>query len=219
MYPLLILILSISIYGYANDDSVNINNVITYITDIEQRVLFLEEENSKLINTIEEMNNKISKITKIVDSGQITDNKISIKNITKDKDFDILESGKYNECINLLSDGKFSEAENKFKKFIQQYPKSLFLPEAYYWIGEINFAKENYKEASIFYLNSYKKNPKNNKSIESIFKLALALKNTDNPIGACHTLKSILTDFDSVPNNIRDKVNKELTSLRDICSN
>ncbi|CAK8163422.1 hypothetical protein CAXC1_30024 [Candidatus Xenohaliotis californiensis] len=202
------LIIYTDTWGNINQDA-----MLNHLVDMEQRISYLEEENSKLISTIEEITNKIEEILSSDIIKQQTDTSL-MQTAPALESSDTMEAMLYNNSIALISSGDFTLAKNSLLSFIKSYPESIFAAEVHYWIGEINFSDQLYKDAAMHYLSSYKKSPSGNKSIESIFKLALSLKNTNNPIGACHTLKSILTDFGTMPSSLKERVYKELTELK-----
>lgn len=53
----------------------------------------------------------------------------------------------YRAAFNKLRNGDDAGAIALFKAFIQKYPKSRFIPNAWYWMGEAHYVDGEYKEA------------------------------------------------------------------------
>ena len=57
------------------------------------------------------------------------------------------EKEAYDAAVLLMQDGKFKDAASAFSRFVKQYDKSPYRPEALYWWGTSAFAAEQYKTA------------------------------------------------------------------------
>ena len=53
----------------------------------------------------------------------------------------------YDEAFDLMKQQKLAEAATSFKGFLQQYPQSSLLVNAYYWLGQIYYNQGNLDEA------------------------------------------------------------------------
>ncbi len=105
----------------------------------------------------------------------------------------------YDLALASYKDNKIDDAKNKFKNFIQKYPKSAMISNAYFWYGECFFKQKDYNMAAVNYLKGYKESPKGVKSSDGLLKLALSLGELKKTTETC---------------NILDKLNKEFPSNR-----
>lgn len=53
----------------------------------------------------------------------------------------------YQKAFNYLLNSHYQKAIQGFKKFITQYPRSPFIPNAQYWIGEAYYVQQDYTKA------------------------------------------------------------------------
>lgn len=76
----------------------------------------------------------------------------------------------YDEAYQKVINGEFDVAQTKFDNFIKNYPDSTFVPNAYYWKGQIYFKTKNFKLARENFLKvtQFKDS---NKRAEAILKL------------------------------------------------
>jgi len=71
--------------------------------------------------------------------------------------------------------GDYSLAVISFQNYIEQYPNSTFIPEAFYWLGQSYYNKGNYKEAVIFLEQVYMRYPNHENVPRAKTKEAFAL--------------------------------------------
>ncbi|WP_108649782.1 tol-pal system protein YbgF [Dongshaea marina] len=59
------------------------------------------------------------------------------------------ENQAYEHAIDLvLKDKKYDQAIPAFRDFIKRYPKSGYVPNAYYWLGQLLFSQSQYPDAA-----------------------------------------------------------------------
>ncbi|MGF1455365.1 MAG: tol-pal system protein YbgF [Alphaproteobacteria bacterium] len=114
----------------------------------------------------------------------------------------------YKTALDLLYKGEFAVAEAAFRRFVESYPDSDFLGEAYYWIGESLFVRDLYKQASVSYLQSARDYPKNTKAADSLLKLAFTFKALGEGDQACKALKQIVDNYPNASEPIKRSVRK-----------
>jgi tol-pal system protein YbgF len=79
----------------------------------------------------------------------------------------------YNDAIDLLlSKQDYAGAQKKFSAYLQQYPKGKFIPNVYYWQGQILFAGAKKEEASRVFEKLIAQYPTHLKVPDAKFKLA-----------------------------------------------
>ncbi|WP_174301193.1 tol-pal system protein YbgF [Caulobacter sp. S45] len=91
-----------------------------------------------------------------------------------------------------LTAGDYAGAANGFQDYLTRYPSAKNTPEAYYWLGESDYAREDYQDATPAYARALKGWPKLPWSPDATVKLARALAETNRTPEAC----AALAEFD-----------------------
>lgn len=132
------------------------------------------------------------------DSAKNTDiNNISAKNTLatpNNKALD-LERADYDAALLSLKENKLEDAENKFTKFIEKYPNSKLIGNAYFWNGESFYRRNKFDKAALAYLKGYKQDSKGTKAGDALLKLAMALGEINKIPEACTTLEKLNREF------------------------
>lgn len=55
------------------------------------------------------------------------------------------EKTSYDDAFGALKDGRYAESARRFQAFIEQYPSSELISNAYYWLGESYYVTQNYR--------------------------------------------------------------------------
>jgi tol-pal system protein YbgF len=111
------------------------------------------------------------------------------------------EKRSYDAALLALKENQYEDAEARFSDFIQRYPKSVMIPNAYFWHGETFFRRGNFEKAAISYLKGYKLFPKASKASDSLLKLALSLGGMKKNKEACSMLHKLDLEFKDRPAN------------------
>ncbi|AAU03704.1 tol-pal system protein YbgF [Rickettsia typhi] len=101
----------------------------------------------------------------------------------------------YDLALAAYKDNKLTEAKDKFKNFIQKYPNSPLISNAYFWYAECFFKQKDYNGAAINYLKCYQESPKGAKSSDGLLKLALSLGELKKMQEACNVLVTLDKEF------------------------
>lgn len=115
----------------------------------------------------------------------------------------------YQQAFQLVKQSKYVEAEAALKTFIQENPKNPLTENAYYWLGETYYLRENYSQAAVQFMKGYQSYPKGNKTVDNLFKLALALDKMDKKKESCTTFQKLGAEFPNMNGDIKAKVEKE----------
>lgn len=134
----------------------------------------------------------------------------------------------YQSIYTLYRAKKYDRAIDGFKSFIKKFPKSRFMPNAYYWIGECYYAKadyedgiyttteENFKKAIDYFSEVIRLFPKSNKTADAKKKIthinivrdyinARTLYLSEKYVPAINSFKRLIQNYPShiyVPNFI-----------------
>ncbi|WP_205746264.1 tol-pal system protein YbgF [Dyella amyloliquefaciens] len=101
----------------------------------------------------------------------------------------------YDEAFKSLRAGDYVVASRGFRGFIQQYPDSPLLPNAYYWLGESYYVTMNYSVALEAFQRLLSQFPQSEKAPDAMLKVGysqIELKQVD---AGKATLKSVTAKF------------------------
>jgi tol-pal system protein YbgF len=87
------------------------------------------------------------------------------------------ENTDYNAAVALALEKKqYDQAISAFQAFIKQYPKSTYLPNANYWLGQLYYNKGKKDDAAYFYAVVVKSYPKSPKSSDAMYKVGVIMQ-------------------------------------------
>lgn len=87
----------------------------------------------------------------------------------------------YNEAYKKMTDGNYAEATKIFQKVISTYNNSQFVPNSYYWLGQMQYREKKYTQAkeNFLYVTKYKDSQKRADSIYKLGMISVLTKDTD----------------------------------------
>ena len=91
-----------------------------------------------------------------------------------------------------VTSGDYAGAASAFQDYVTRYPSAKNLSEAYYWMGESDYAREDFQDATPAYARALKGWPKTAWAGDATVKLARALVETNRSTEAC----AALAEFD-----------------------
>ena len=96
------------------------------------------------------------------------DSEKKTKRKNRDKEF-------YSQALDLfLNKEDPPKAREKFKKFLDKYPNSELIPNAYYWIGETYYKQKQYSQSILYFKKVYNNFPEDNKAKDALLKTGYA---------------------------------------------
>ncbi len=151
--------------------------------------------------------------------------------ITFDEDGEIITSGQqdgtqtaslppsnseelYKASYGYVLSGDYGLAETGFSNYIEQYPQSQRVSDAYFWLGEAQYAQGQYHDAARTLLTAHKQFPNAQKSPEMLLKLGMALAALDNRDTACATYREVLTRYPDTSDAVQAKVAVEQSRMK-----
>lgn len=173
----------------------------------EDKISTLEKQVRLLLERIEmlEHNVLILKKQHMSSSNNSRDSDLFSNSGAKDNSSTVEDSNLSNEkkdyesALISLKDKDYVLAEEMFAKFIESYPKSTKLSNAYFWYGETFFKRNYFEKAAINYLKGYKNFPKGEKAADSLLKLSLSLGSMKKTKEACVMLDKLDNEFKNRP--------------------
>ncbi len=105
-----------------------------------------------------------------VGSGTVTDAK---GNALKASDNSAKKA--YNDAYQMVVNNKLSQSIPAFKSYLEKYPDNDLTPNAWYWLGQVQYKQKQYEDARVSFLNAagFKNSAKRP---DSLYKLGLIYK-------------------------------------------
>ena len=101
----------------------------------------------------------------------------------------------YNLAYNDFIKGSYDFAIQGFQGFLQQYPNSILVPHALYWLGESYYQTKQYPRAIEQYDRLISQFPKNEKLAGALLKEGFAYAAVGDKVKARAALKRVVEDF------------------------
>lgn len=101
----------------------------------------------------------------------------------------------YDDAVKSVRAGDYVKSSRDFRSFIQQYPDSPLLPNAFYWLGESYYATSNYQVAMEAFQHLISQFPQSDKVPGALLKVGycqLDMKQTD---AGKATLKAVTAKY------------------------
>lgn len=101
----------------------------------------------------------------------------------------------YDYAIRLLFARDYGGAEKTLTDFLAKNPDHALAGNAYYWLGETHYVRNDFAKSATVFLDAYQKYPDGNKAPDSLLKLALSLGQVGETQAACAALSELGTKF------------------------
>jgi tol-pal system protein YbgF len=101
----------------------------------------------------------------------------------------------YNLAYNDFIKGSYEFAIQGFQSFLQQYPNSILVPHALYWLGESFYQNKQYPQAIEQYDRLISQFTKNEKLAGALLKEGFAYAAVGDKVKARAALKRVVEDF------------------------
>ncbi|OCG13180.1 tol-pal system protein YbgF [Gilliamella sp. wkB292] len=119
----------------------------------------------------------------------------------------------YNFIMQYVSEGKQnSDSIAAFQKFIEAYPKSSYLANANYWLGQLYYKEGKKDKASFYYATVVKDFSASPKAADSLYKVGIILLDKGDKKTAKTVFQQVVSKYPKDKNTV-DLANKKLASL------
>ncbi len=106
------------------------------------------------------------------------------------------ENEAYDQAVNLiLKERRYDDAIPAFDKFIEQFPKSIYIPNAHYWLGQLLFNKANYTAAKDHFDKVIRLYPESNKRSDALLKQGTVLQKLGDAAGAKKLFQQVVNEY------------------------
>lgn len=200
------------------------------LTDSQQKISNLQDEVDQLRGQLEETTYQLNQTierqktilqqlnntdsTKVTASSVRSNNTIvangtTLSNWSSSGD----DKADYNYIIKFVMDGKQpKEAITTLQQFLKDYPKSSYLANANYWLGQLCYQQNRKDDASFYYATVVKNYPKSAKAADSLYKIGVILLDKNEKLKAKAVFQQVINQY---PNdkNATTLANNKLASL------
>ncbi|MFI3242455.1 MAG: tol-pal system protein YbgF [Alphaproteobacteria bacterium] len=119
----------------------------------------------------------------------------------------------YKEGMDAINAKSYDLAEQKFNYILTNFSKDKLAGNAQYWIGEVYYAKKDYKNSALAFAKGYQNYKNGNKSADSLLKLGMSMKELSKKEEACAAFTSMKTEFPKAEKRVLDKASSEAKNL------
>lgn len=124
-----------------------------------------------------------------------------------------LEGGaasRFAAALDLLQNGDFGAAEVAFSRWLADYPDESRAPEAAYWVGEAQLAREAYADAAASFAGNYRTYGADApRAADNLLKLGTALAALGDTTRACQTFTEMGRRYPDVSSALQQALERE----------
>ena len=100
----------------------------------------------------------------------------------------------YDKALELLKEGRYSDASGAFQSFLKTYPGSSYADNAQYWLGEVYYVTRKFKQASVEFTKVLDEHPQSIKVADAKLKMGYIHYEMKNWAQAVGVLNDLLYD-------------------------
>ncbi|HLL29252.1 MAG TPA: tol-pal system protein YbgF [Xanthobacteraceae bacterium] len=108
----------------------------------------------------------------------------------------------------------YAAADDAFRTFMQNHAGDPLIPQAYYWLGESQFQRQQYNDAAETFLDVYNKYPQSTKAPEALMRLGQSLAAIGKQDAACASLGAVLQKYPKASAQVKATVAAEQKRVR-----
>lgn len=105
------------------------------------------------------------------------------------------EDAAYRAAFNLLKEGRYQAAIDRFTAFLGKYPESGYADNAQYWLGEANYVTRKYAQAIKEFDKVVKNYPQSSKRADALLKIGYCQYELKEYTNAKASLEQVVKDF------------------------
>lgn len=118
----------------------------------------------------------------------------------------------YQEAMDILQEGDYETASNRFKAFASRFPDDDLADNALYWAGECNYTRKKFTEAIDLFTEVVEKYPSGSKVPDALLKIGYAYISLGAKDTAATYLKQVIAKYPF--SSAGAKAEERLDSLR-----
>ncbi|MDA0781217.1 MAG: tol-pal system protein YbgF [Rickettsiales bacterium] len=200
--------------GKIEQNQFNITNALKQIQKVSQDIDFRLSEMEKK-QTHNSLGSNINSPAPNTNANDKKEPELvgKLENATRESVAPIDENDQYDKAFMYLRNAEYDKAESMLKAFIDNNAESSLISNAYYWLGETFYVRENFEQSAVNFLKGYQKLPKGNKAADNLLKLAMSLNKMNKKKEACTTFTKLEKEFPEAEKAIKDKVSEEKKAI------
>ncbi len=101
----------------------------------------------------------------------------------------------YEQAFSLLKAKRYEDAARQFQSFVDQNPSHPLSSNAYYWLGESYYVREQFQDAARVFAEAYQNYPEAGKAPDSLLKLGMSLAAMGSTEDACVALEQLSSQY------------------------
>ncbi|APZ05798.1 cell division protein CpoB [Kosakonia cowanii JCM 10956 = DSM 18146] len=102
----------------------------------------------------------------------------------------------YNAAIALVQDkSRQDDALAAFQNFVKKYPDSTYVPNANYWLGQLNYNKGKKDDAAYYFASVVKNFPKSPKAPDAMFKVGVIMQDKGDTAKAKAVYQQVVSKY------------------------
>ena len=178
--------------------------------ELQQQFQILQDEVNQLRGTTEEQGYKIEKmlqrqrelyqeIEERVSSAYSQPTSVSteaVDSAASPISSNLSENDAYDRAVQMImQDKRYEQAIPQFQAFLGQYPDSVYVPNAHYWLGQLLSMKTDHDTAKTHFAAVVEQFPNSNKRPDAMLKLATVHQKQNNISEAKKILQSLIEQY------------------------
>ncbi len=120
----------------------------------------------------------------------------------------------YSYAFKLLNEKKYSEAAASFDAFVKKYPSDPLTSNAYYWLGESQFSRNDFTRSAESFRKGFEANTEGQKAPDNLYKLAMSLAQIKRTSEACVVLAQVASKYNESAARTAAKATEARTNLQ-----
>ena len=120
----------------------------------------------------------------------------------------------YSYAFKLLNDKKFAEAATSFDAFVKKYPADPLTSNAFYWLGESQYARSDFTRSTESFRKGFEANPEGQKAPDNLYKLAMSLHQIKRTNEACIVLGQVINKYGDIAARTVTKATEARTTMQ-----
>lgn len=116
----------------------------------------------------------------------------------------------YDKAYSLVDSKKYDEAVSAFEAYVQKYEDNALTPNAWYWMGQIQYSQKKYEAARVSFLHTAKFQS-SNKRMDALYKLGIISKTVGDKDKAKRFFELLIQNYPNSTSSVLAK--RELDAL------
>lgn len=119
----------------------------------------------------------------------------------------------YERAFVNIREGRYDQAEQGFKTFLDSYPEHKLAGNSQYWLAETYYVRGDYTQAARSFAQGYQDYPESSKAADNLLKLGLSLARIGNIEDACVTLSQLKDQFPDETGPVMRRARQERANM------